>query len=307
MAVYTEVSDQQVGDLLADYGLGQLKRISGIVEGVTNSVYMIETTNEGYILVLFEELDSETVQVYPELMRFLSEHNIPCPSPLIAKNNHSILEISNHPVLLYPFLMGKEKTEMSVEDCKQVGEMLGHFHQVGQQFPKHISDQRGAEWRRRTAEELYPELSDDDALILHEEIEFQESLNVENLPRGIIHADLFMDNVLFNDGKITGLLDVFYACTDILVYDLAIVLSDWCYVGGGKFDEIKKNAILDAYQKVRPLTELEISSFPSMLRRVALRFWLSRLYDFYFQQRRVKGAVRDPDYYKERLMNYRSA
>ncbi|MDP2153240.1 MAG: homoserine kinase [Methylotenera sp.] len=306
MSVFTSVSIQQLQAWLQDYPIGEVIDLKGISSGITNTNYFVTTTKSKYVLTLFEHNTIDELPYFIDLMHHLSEHGVPCPDPITNKAGVSLHMLNGKPAVLISCLNGRDITAPSAVHCAEVGRVLAQMHQAGQTFAAQSSGQahqnpRGADWRNQTAQKVMAHLSADDQKLLTETLVFQAKLDTSALPKGIIHADLFRDNVLFDGDKVGGLIDFYYACYDVLAYDLAIVANDWCVQADGQLDAEKVEAMLNAYQAVRPFEQAEHDAWNGLLRIAALRFWLSRLYDQIYPQAGELTHAKDPDHFKNIL------
>lgn len=279
MAVYTAVSHAELVDFLTHFESGELLAYEGIKAGIENTNFFVDTTSGRYVLTLFEKHGQEELTFYLELMRYLAAAGILVASPVAANDGKVLRLLNNKPAALVTCLSGKTESQPTVNHCSAIGSELARIHLAAVEFPAtHLSD-HGHEWRMATAKQVLTELNVDDAELLQREIVFQQALLTEDLPAGIIHADLFHDNALFDAGQLSGVIDWYFACNDVWLYDLAVVVNDWCCQADGTLDAHKLQAFLSAYHQVRPLTQREFECWPGMLRAAALRFWLSRLLD----------------------------
>jgi homoserine kinase type II len=306
MSVFTSVSIQQLQAWLQDYPIGEVVDLKGISSGITNTNYFVTTTQSKYVLTLFEHNTIDELPYFIDLMHHLSEHGVPCPDPITNKAGVSLHMLNGKPAVLISCLNGRDITAPNVVHCAEVGRVLAQMHQAGQTFAAQSSGQahqnpRGADWRNQTAQKVMAHLSADDQKLLTETLAFQAELDTSALPKGIIHADLFRDNVLFDGDKVGGLIDFYYACHDVLAYDLAIVANDWCVQADGQLDAEKVEALLKAYQTVRPFEQDELDAWNGLLRIASLRFWLSRLYDQIYPQAGELTHAKDPDHFKNIL------
>ena len=303
MSVFTSVSIQELQAWLQDYAIGEVVELKGISAGITNTNYFVTTTKNKYVLTLFEHNLMDELPYFIDLMSYLSTHGIPCPQPITNQAGISLHMLNGKPAVLISRLKGQDVTAPNTVHCAEVGRVLAKMHLAGQMFatqPAH-SNPRDAQWRINTAQKVMPHLPPADQQLLTEALAFQAALDMEPLPKGVIHADLFRDNVLFDGDEIGGLIDFYYACHDALAYDLAIAVNDWCVHADGTLDDARLEAMLSAYQAVRPLTEAEQAAWNSMLRIAALRFWLSRLYDKIYPQDGELTHAKDPDHFKNIL------
>lgn len=311
MSVFTSVSIQQLQAWLQDYPIGEVIDLKGISSGITNTNYFVTTTQSKYVLTLFEHNTIDELPYFIDLMHHLSEHGVPCPDPIMNKAGVSLHMLNGKPAVLISCLNGRDISAPDAVHCAEVGRVLAQMHEAGQTFAAQSSGQahqnpRGAEWRNQTAQKVMAHLSADDQKLLTETLAFQAELDTSALPKGIIHADLFRDNVLFDGDKVGGLIDFYYACYDVLAYDLAIVANDWCVKADGQLDAEKVDAMLKAYQAVRPFEQAEHAAWNGLLRIAALRFWLSRLYDQIYPQAGELTHAKDPDHFKN-ILKLRSA
>jgi len=306
MSVFTSVNNQQLQAWLQDYSIGELVELKGISSGITNTNYFVTTTQSKYVLTLFEHNTIDELPYFIDLMHHLSTHGVPCPDPISNKAGVNLHMLNGKPAVLISCLNGLDITAPTSVHCAEVGRVLAQMHQAGQSFVSQYSGQahqnpRGADWRNQTAQKVMAHLSADDQKLLTETLAFQAGLDTSALPKGIIHADLFRDNVLFDGDKVGGLIDFYYACHDVLAYDLAIVANDWCVQADGQLDAAKVEALLQAYQAVRPFEKAEHAAWNGLLRIAALRFWLSRLYDQIYPQVGELTHAKDPNHFKNIL------
>jgi len=306
MSVFTSVSIQQLQTWLKDYAIGELIELKGISSGITNTNYFVTTSQNKYVLTLFEHNTLDELPYFIDLMSHLASNGIPCPRPIADKAGLSLHVLNGKPAALISCLKGQDVDVPNIKQCSAVGQVLAQMHLVSLSFdvqPNHLHthNPRGANWRIKTAAQVMPLLPEPDQQLLKETIAFQAALDVSNLPMGVIHADLFRDNVLFDGDEIGGLIDFYYACHDVLAYDLAIAVNDWCVHADGSLDEPRLNAMLSAYQAIRPFNEAEQAAWPSLLRIAALRFWLSRLYDQIYPQTGELTHAKDPNHFQKIL------
>lgn len=301
MSVYTTVTEAELQQWLKRYSLGALIELKGIASGIENTNYFVTTSHGRYVLTLFEKIRAEDLPYYINLMAHLARHGIPCPSPIANLENGYLNQLNEKPACMVSCLKGASLTAPNAEHCAQVGELLANMHLAGKSYPVQMPNPRGPAWWRATAPEVMPKLCADDAVMLKEELRFQGLYRHQDLPRGVIHADLFRDNVLFDGDTLSGAIDFYYACTDAWLYDLAITVNDWCVTEQGEIDVARMQAMIGAYHAVRPLSALERGAWPVMLRAGALRFWLSRLYDFHYPRPGELTHAKDPDHFKRIL------
>jgi homoserine kinase type II len=301
MSVYTTVTREQLSAWLNNYSIGPLVALEGIPAGIENTNYFVTTARGRYVLTLFERLTARELPFYLDLQDHLAGKGIPCPQPVADRRGAFLGELNGKPAALVSFLRGKDVTAPTATQCSQVGTMLAHIHAAGASYAARMENPRGPQWWKAVMPEIIPFLGVDDVALLREEVRYQALHRREELPRGAIHADLFRDNVLFENGSISGVIDFYFACTDVLLYDVAITVNDWCVTDGRALDTAGAAALLEAYQKVRPFTPNERGAWPVMLRAGALRFWVSRLYDFYLPRPGELTHAKDPGHFRDML------
>jgi len=283
MAVYTEVSDEEVDAFVAQYDLGEVLSLKGIAEGVENSNFLLQTERGSYILTLYEKRVAETdLPFFLALMEHLAARGIACPLPIRGRDGQALRRLAGRPAAIVSFLAGMWPRRIQPFHCRELGAALARTHLAGSDFdmerPNNLSV---GGWRplfeasKDRAHEVLPGLAEE----LETELRFLESEWPAGLPRGLIHADLFPDNVFFKGERLSGLIDFYFACTDALAYDIAICLNAWCFEPDGAFNITKARLMLTGYQKVRRLSERELSLLPLLARGSAMRFLLTRLYD----------------------------
>lgn len=305
MSVFTKVSHAELKEFLRQYPLGELLGFQGIGEGVENSNFYVDTTDGRWVLTLFERLNPDDLPFFLGLMEHLAQRGIPCPLPLRASGGRNLLQLNGKPAALVQRLVGQSVLFTTVEQCAAVGRLLAEMHRAGLSYAGHARNGRGAAWRRQTGQRLLAAADPATAELIHDELRMQEALDLSGLPQGVIHADLFRDNVLFVDERLSGVIDFYYACTDALLYDLAVTLNDWCFDVTGALDPQRASALIGAYTACRPITAAERQAWSLTLRAAALRFWLSRLYDWLFPREGDVVHVKDPDEYRRILEFHR--
>ncbi len=301
MSVYTLIERHQLEDFLRHYNLGSLVAYQGINAGIENTNYFVTTSKGEFILTLFEQLTHEELPYFLELMAYVAEHNIPSAHPLGDKQGHYLRQLNGKPAALVERLCGKDVKQPTLAQCQAIGDTLGHLHVISPDFPYHHPNKRGPHWWAVTSKRVLPFMTADDARLLQAELRFQAHHQDLDLPRGVIHADLFRDNALFKDDSLCGIIDFYYACNDVLLYDLAITVNDWCSQPNGHLDEKRLQALFAGYFKNRSLSSVEYEVWPVMLRAGALRFWLSRLQDFYFPRPGEITHIKNPDLFRNIL------
>ena len=305
MAVYTEVSDDALRDFLALYDIGDVISFKGIAEGVENSNFLLRTAEDQFILTLYEKrVRAADLPFFIELMEHLARRSVTCPQPVRNRTGDALGELAGRPAAIVTFLDGLWVRRPNVRHCAEVGQALARMHLAGADFNLtrhnalsvsgwgpllHAADGR--------ADEVAPGLGDESAA----ELDWLQASWPTGLPAGVIHADLFNDNVFFIDEKLSGLIDFYFACDDALAYDLAICLSAWCFEPNNEFNVSKGQALISAYERVRPLTEAEVAALPILARGAALRFMLTRLVDWLNVPAGAKVAPKNPLEYRDKL------
>lgn len=308
MSVFTTLTFEQVAQWLQGFNVGTLTALKGIAAGITNTNYFVITDKNRYVLTVFEKNTLDELPYFVDLMAHLAQHGVPCPTPIADKNGACLHMLHGKPVLMVSCLVGKDIATPNIEQVKSVAFTLAKMHLAGLHFKQAGHNQRGEDWRTETATRVIPKLSASEQHMLQTELDFQHNLDVSTLPHGVVHGDLFRDNVLFEEDTLGGFIDFYYACDDILLYDVAIAVNEWCLHHNGadigNIDQEKVEAFLEAYQVLRPFTDQERQLWSAMLRRAALRFWLSRLYDFHFPQEGELTHTKDPNHFKKILQQH---
>ena len=311
MAVYTEVGDADLEALLKAYDLGALLSFKGIAEGVENSNFLLRAETGIYILTLYEKRVAESdLPFFLGLMQHLSERGISCPLPVRGHDGKTLRRIAGRPAALITFLEGMSVRRPQPHHCAAVGKALAEMHEAGRGFTMRRENALSLTgWRplfemsRSRADEVEPGL----AAFVDAELDFLQSAWPTALPAGIIHADLFPDNVFFLKGRLSGLIDFYFACNDLLAYDLAVCLNAWCFEPDNAFNVTKGRALIQAYAAVRALEPAELAALPILSRGAALRFHLTRLYDWLNNPPGALVTPKDPREYLRKLRFHQRA
>ncbi|MCV6547821.1 MAG: homoserine kinase [Cohaesibacter sp.] len=310
MAVYTEVSDEELSEFIDGYEIGALLSYKGIAEGVENSNYLIHTEQGNFILTLYEKrVDSNDLPFFLGLKEHLAGKGLNCPVPIKNRDGKALGHLAGRPAAIISFLEGMWVRRPNVSHCEQLGVALAQMHEAGKDFelsrPNALSV---SGWRPLFA--MCGDRTDSVQNGLKEEIEqelaFMESHWPDDLPKGVIHADLFPDNVFFLRNEFSGLIDFYFACNDLLAYDIAICINAWCFEADDMFNVTKIRALLKGYQSIRPLQPKELQALPLLARGAALRFLLTRLYDWLNVPAGALVMPKDPGEYIKKLRFHRS-
>ena len=318
MAVYTEVSTKEARALMRQLKLGELKSIKGCSGGIENTNYFVSTVQDAvqhdYVLTLFERLSFEQLPFYLRLMKHLAQRGIPVPDPTADARGELVFELKGKPTAVVNKLRGQSELSPTAVHCAEVGRTLAQMHLAGADFPLSQPNLRGLDWWNDTVPVVLPHLSPEQAALIKAELAYQNHTAASSayaaLPRGPIHADLFRDNVMFDtqDGlpELTGFFDFYFAGVDTWLFDIAVTLNDWCVnLEAGSHNDERFEAFMAAYTAVRPLQSAERELLPAMLRAGALRFWISRLWDFHLPREASVLKAHDPSHF-ERVLRQRA-
>ena len=304
MAVYTSINPTELSEWLKKFNFENFIDFKGISSGVTNSNYVIFMPNSNYILTIFEHNNNiEELQFYVDLMTYLTEKNFLCPRPIKNNNGQAVGLLKDKPALMVSFLDGKEISIRDSKSCYLVGQYLAKLHLKTNNFPQVNENTRDLSWISSMYLNLKEYLSLEDQKIIELEINYHKEIDKVELPEGVIHGDLFRDNVLFFNDKVSGFIDFYYACNEKFIYDIAIAINDWCIDDDGKINKLLYSEFIKGYQSERKLTDNENEYFNSALRLAALRFWLSRLEDFHNAKEGEITSIKDPNHFKDILVN----
>lgn len=303
MSVYTTVSDEEMRVFLADYDLGEFVALQGIAQGITNSNYFLTTSTGRYVLTVFEVLQQEELPFFLELNQHLSRNGVACAAPIARKDGRLDSVLAGKPACLVTCLQGSDTSWATEAQCFHTGAMLAKMHLAGQSFEKKMDNPRYTTWWHDACSQLLPVLNEDDARLLQNEIAAFDRNRRDDLPSGIIHADLFKDNVLLDGETVAGFIDFYYACNGDFMYDLAIAVNDWARTADNTLDHTLEAAFIRGYESVRPLSDEERTYYPIAQRAGCIRFWVSRLLDFHFPQSGEMTFIKDPNAFRDLLLS----
>ncbi|WP_454829185.1 homoserine kinase [Paraburkholderia xenovorans] len=317
MAVFTAVTEPQLAEWMRHYDLGDVVEFRGISSGIENSNFFLTTTRGEYVLTIFEKLTAEQLPFYLDLMRHLAAHRVPVPDPMPRENGALFGLLQGKPAAIVTRLEGAPELAPGVEHCIEVGQMLARMHLAGRDYPAYQPNLRSLPWWKETVPTILPFLEGGQRELLSSELAYQEaffaSADYAALPEGPCHADLFRDNAMFahaepgtgHEVRLGGFFDFYFAGCDKWLFDVAVTVNDWCVdLATGKLDAARTEAMLRAYQTVRPFTAEENLHWGDMLRAGAYRFWVSRLYDFHLPRAAELLKPHDPGHF-ERILRER--
>jgi len=310
MSVYTPVTTEELNAWLARYAVGALVELAPIAAGIENTNYFVTTAKGRYVLTLYERLPAEELPFYLNLMAHLARAGVAAPAPEPDRSSALFSLLNGKPASLVTRLEGVPTSTPSAAQCAAVGGALAQLHVASATYRPRLTNRRGPTWWRQAARAVRPFLDASQKELVDAELKFQTGFGKGALPKGAIHGDLFCDNVLFVDSRVSGIIDFGFAATDFLAYDLAISVNDWCLLHddarGGRLDGVLVAAMVEAYHAVRPLTQDERNQWGALLRAAALRFWLSRLYDLHLPRPGELTHAHDPAEF-ERILRDRVA
>ncbi|MDB5998479.1 MAG: homoserine kinase, partial [Rhizobacter sp.] len=309
MAVYTEVPFDTAGELVWRLGLGRLTALKGCSTGIENTNYFADTDSGLWVLTLFERLTFEQLPFYLHLMKHLADHGIPVPCPHADASGEILHTLCGKPAAVVDRLAGRPQLAPQASHCASVGHTLARMHLAGADYPRHQPNLRGLAWWEETVPVVAPYLAAEQRTLIEAELAFAQqtaaSPDYARLPHGPIHADLFRDNVMFDGDRMTGFFDFYFAGVDTFGFDIAVCVNDWCIdLASGELDAARAQAFVAAYDAVRPLTDDEVALLPALLRAGALRFWISRLWDFHLPRDAAMLTAHDPTHF-ERVLRER--
>jgi homoserine kinase type II len=313
MAVFTPVSAAEARMLLARYDLGEFVALRGIESGIENSNFFLTTTRGEYVLTLFERLAAEQLPFYLNFTSHLTMHGLPVPGPKVDRQGHALFMLHGKPGAIVSKLHGAPVLDPDAQHCAQLGATLARMHLAAQSFEGTQPNLRGLAWWQEVVPQLRPMLGDAERTLIDDELRFQTALaatpEYARLPRSAVHADLFRDNAMFDQGRLSGIFDFYFAGVDTWLFDLAVCLNDWCldrrtHGPATELDTDKVQALLRAYAALRPFTGEERALLPALLRTAAMRFWVSRLADLHMPRDAALLKAHDPGHF-ERILRAR--
>jgi homoserine kinase type II len=303
MSVYTPINQQQLEQFLTEYSLGTLVDFSGIKAGIQNTNYAVNTTQGKFILTVFESLTIQDLSGFFDFLAHLDKHKFPAPKPQVNKEGQFFISIKGKPAAFFNCLAGRSIDIPSIKQCGEIGEYLAKLHRCSEKYCLPVLNLKALVACQSTFEKIRSYLNNKEIVLLEDEIKFQTTYSLPDLPRGIIHADLFRDNVLFENGHVSGILDFYNACEDYYLFDIAVTCNDWC-IENNMINWQKINSLKIGYEKFRKLSADENIHFLVFLRRAALRFWLSRLDHAINPNYGALILEKDPVVFQRLLENY---
>ena len=305
MAVYTKLEHQEVRQFLEQYNINKFKDYKGITEGVENTNYLIKTSEQDYILTIYEKrVDENDLPFFIKLLSYLSENKFPCPKPIANKNNEKINRIKNKNAALVTFLNGQSKNKITSEECFEIGKITAQLHEITKKFDINRKNNLSIEnWESIFEKTIKQKIDLDESIIKKTKnyLNFLKDKWPKNLPQGIIHGDLFPDNIFFTNNKVSGIIDFYFACNDFFAYEIAICINSLCFDNNSTFNMTKAKNLIDGYTSIRTLSEDEKKYLPILSMGAAMRFFLTRLYDFYHTDNKADVKIKDPFEYLKKI------
>ena len=299
MSVYTSVDSEQLEGFLRRYDVGKALAFRPVAAGITNSNYMLETDRGRYVLTLYEHHSDDELDYMLRLQRHLATAGVRCSQPVGDRRGEFFSSLNQRPAAIITRIEGEVQSLPTIEQCALIGAELARFHLAGVDFDHTRANPRGLDWMVAVRDMLAEYLGDADQQAIEASLQTAQAFDLEALPHGAIHADLFHDNALFQGAELGGILDFDYACSDAFVFDIAVLVNDWCIDAQLQLVTGRVNAVLDAYRQHRELASIEIEALPLMMRLAALRFWLSRLYDKTFPLTGELTYIKCPDAFRD--------
>lgn len=291
MSVFTSLNRSEIQAFLYQFNLGTMVYYEGAPHGVENTNYFITTESEQpkaeknyFVLTIFEQTDHAQIPFFVELLQALRDAQLPVPAALKNQSGEELFTLAGKPTVLVPRLKGAHILNPDAQHCRQVGQALARIHCVTQSTALSKPNPRNLDWMLQQQQQLRPFLNTANGELLSQELSlYQQEIPKLEIPRAVIHGDLFRDNALFDGDKLSGIIDFYNACTDFFIYDLAITANDWCLEEGGKLHRDKLQALVAGYHQIRPISDAEFAAWPILIRYAATRFWLSRSVSWFLQ------------------------
>jgi len=307
MSVYTELKQADVTAILSDYAIGSLQSFAGIAAGIENSNFFVNTDQGKFVLTIFERMDEHELPYFMRLMKHLSHHGLSCPDVMVRNDGSLLFDVQNKKGCIVSCLCGRTLDDLNIAQLRSSGHALATLHLAGADFDEPRSNPTGIRWLSETILDMQADMAkrygDDVAQLLHDELVFQQAQCFE-LPEGVIHGDLFVDNILFEGDEVSGVIDFYYAHSAPFAMDIAISLNAQA-VNLGADDAARMQAFMEGYEALRPLDGEEKVALPVLLRLAALRFWTSRLYDALYPRGGAMTQTKDPEEYRLKLLFHR--
>ncbi len=306
MAVFTRITQNELQQWLSNFSCGELLSYEGIESGIENTNYFVNTTQGRFVLTLFEKLTASELPFYLQLMQHLAQHKLPVAYPIQSKHQQLFLSLKNKPAALVACLPGQSIHQPNAQQCHAIGQFAAKAHLAVHNFKGHLINPRNLTWISQAATELRPYLPDELRALLLDEIEYQtqtsHSEEYKTLAKGAVHCDLFRDNALLQGDHIGGVIDFYFAGIDTFLYDLCVIANDWCICQTSKELQIDlTSALIQGYSQFRTFSSAELALWPAQLRLAALRFWTSRLYDYYMPRQATVLNLKDPTHFQTLL------
>ena len=302
MSVYTNLNNKDIANLLKKYDIGSLTSYKGISDGITNTNYFLNTTKGKYVITVFEDIKKSKVIKYLKLMNFFSEKGLCSPEIMITKSGDILTVIKSKPCSIMEKLSGKTIEQSNTKLCKSVGETIANFHIASVNYKNKIKNSRDIDWVEKNIEKVRDYLSKEQLRILNRSSEIFKKLFKLNLPQGMIHSDLFRDNVLAKENTVKGIIDYYYSFNGPFIYELAVIINDWCINKDGSLNKNKYDSFIKSYNNIRKLNASEIKYINNAMIAAGLRFYLSRLVDMIFPKVGEITHIKDPSVFENILI-----
>ncbi|MDR3326099.1 MAG: homoserine kinase [Rhodospirillaceae bacterium] len=305
MAAYVKIPKKDLKSFIEEYDIGVVINCEGIEEGIENSNYFLQTSLGNFILTLYgKRVNPNDLPFFIELMKHLAHLGLHCPTPLVGRDGISLRKLCNHQATITSFLEGEWPRHITTHHCATIGKAIANIHIKGLSFPQSRTNSLGFNFWRQLFEQEYNQINEIKSSLsdlINHELNYLEHNWPKDLPIGIIHADLFPDNVLYQNDKISGIIDFYFACTDFLAYDIAICFNAWCFEHDDTFNINKASLLLSNYQQIRKLSVPEFNALPILARGASIRFLLTRLYDYFNTPTDAFVKQKDPLEYERKL------